>query len=79
MRIVSETSQTILNTPTFALQGPQKKKKRENGLKKIFEEIIGTKISQRGKADSQSSPGRTRQEKPKEEHTEIQSKQTDKN
>ena len=36
MRIASETSGTILNTPTFKLQGSEKKK----GYEKNFEEII---------------------------------------
>lgn len=36
---ISETSGTILNTPTFELYGSQKKRKRK-GLRGIFEEII---------------------------------------
>ena len=35
----SETSGTISNTPTFELQGSQKKEKKK-GYEKIFEEII---------------------------------------
>ena len=42
-----ETSET-LNTPTFTLQGSQKKK-REKGPEKIFEEIISKNLSNMGK------------------------------
>ena len=38
--IVSETSGTISNVPTFELQGSQKKKRKRKGNEKIFEEII---------------------------------------
>ena len=40
MNIVSETSGTMSNTPTFELQGSQKKKRKRKGYEKIFEEII---------------------------------------
>ena len=39
LRIVSETSGTISNAPTFELQGSQKKM-RKRKYEKIFEEII---------------------------------------
>ena len=45
MRTVSETSGTTLNTPTFELQGCQKKK----GTEKIFEEIIVENFPNMGK------------------------------
>ena len=45
MRTVSETSGTTLNTPTFELQGCQKKK----GTEKIFEEIIVENLPNMGK------------------------------
>ena len=36
MRTVSETSGTILSTPTFELWGPQKKKTKRKGLRKYL-------------------------------------------
>ena len=39
LRIVSETSGTISNAPTFELYGYQKKKRKRKGMRKIFEEI----------------------------------------
>ena len=39
MRIASETSGTMLNTPTFKLEGSQKKKKRK-GMRKILKIIV---------------------------------------
>ena len=41
------TSGTTLNTPIFILQGSQKK--REKGLKKIFEELIVENFHTMGK------------------------------
>ena len=40
MRIVSETSGTISNAPTFELQESKKKKRKNKKYEKNFEEII---------------------------------------
>ena len=40
MRTVSETSGRTLNTPTFELQGSQKKKRKRKGLRKYLEIIV---------------------------------------
>ena len=62
MRIVSETSGTILKAPTFDLYGSQKKKKE--GSKKNFEELIGENFPNMGKEivnqvqEAQRVPGR---------------------
>ena len=40
MRTVSETSVTTLNTPTFASQGSQMKKRERKVLRKYLNEII---------------------------------------
>ena len=40
MRIVSETSGTILNAPTFKLEGFQKTKRKRKVYEKIFEETV---------------------------------------
>jgi len=47
LRIVSETSGTILKAPTFDLYGSQKKKRE--GSKKNFEELIGENFPNMGK------------------------------
>ena len=39
MRIVSETSGTISNTPTFELQGSQKKKRKGKGMRKFLNRL----------------------------------------
>ena len=39
MRTVSETSGTISNTPTFKLQGSQKKKRERKGVKKFLKRL----------------------------------------
>ena len=48
MRIFSETSGTILNTPIFKLKGSQKHKRKRKG-QKIFEEIIVENFLNMGK------------------------------
>ena len=40
MRIVSETSGTISNAPTFELQGVSEEEEKKKGYEKTFEEII---------------------------------------
>ena len=47
MNTISETSGTILNAPTFELEGSQKKKRKER-VEKIFEEIIVEKFPNMG-------------------------------
>ena len=66
------TSVTALNTPTFTLQGSQKEK-REKGAENIFEDVIAENFPS---LVTESIP---RQDKSKEEHTEIHSNHTDKN
>ena len=39
MRTISETSGTMLNAPTFELQGPQKKKRKRKGLRKYLKRL----------------------------------------
>ena len=39
MRIVSETSGTISNTPTFELLGSQKKKRKRKGMRKFLKSL----------------------------------------
>ena len=48
MRTVSETSGTTLNTPTFELQGSQRRREKE-GTEKIFEENIVENFPNMGK------------------------------
>ena len=62
-------------------RGPRRRRKREKGPEKIFEEIIVENFPNMGKeivnqVQAAQSP---RQDKPKEEHTETHSNQTDKN
>ena len=51
-------------------------KEREKGPEKIFAEIIAEQLPEHGKVQEAQSP---RKDKPKEEHTETYSNQTDKN
>ena len=70
MTTVSKTSGTTLNTPTFVLQGCQKKKRKTKVTEKIFEEIIIENFPNMERK-SQSSPGSTErpiQDKSKEKH-----------
>ena len=39
LRIVSETSGTISNTPTFKLQGSQKKKRKRKGMREFLKRL----------------------------------------
>ena len=70
------------NTPTFILQGSHKdEREREKGSKKIFEEIRAENFPNVGKetvSQVQEAESR-RQDKPKEEHSQTHSNQTDKN
>ena len=83
MRTVSETSGTLRTNVciTWILEG----KEREKGPKKIFEEIIAENFPKVGKEmlnqvlEAQKYPFLSRQDKPKEEHAETHSNQTDKN
>ena len=49
MRKASETSGTTLNVPIFELSGSQRKKKKQKGTEKIFEEIIVEDFPNMGK------------------------------
>ena len=49
MRKASETSGTTLNVPIFELSGSQRKKKKQKGTEKIFEEIIVGNFPSKGK------------------------------
>ena len=49
MRTISETSGTILNTPTFESQESQKKKKKKKVHEKMLEEIIVENFPKMGK------------------------------
>ena len=69
---------TTLNTPTFTLEGSQKKKE---GPEKIFQEIIAENFPNIGKelvnqVQEAQSP---RQDKPTEEYTNTHSNQADRN
>ena len=62
-------------------RGPRRRREREKGPEKIFEEIIAENIPNMGKeivnqVQEAQSP---RKDKPKEEHTETYSNQTDNN
>ena len=76
MRTVSETSGTTLNTPTFELQGCQKKK----GTEKIFEEIIVENFPNMGKeiVNQVQEAQRVPYRRLKEKHAEININQTKK-
>ena len=80
MRIVSETSGTILKAPTFDLYGSQKKKKE--GSKKNFEALIGENSSNMGKEIVKGKSPRgiksPIQDKPKEKHAKTHANQTKK-
>ena len=82
MSTLSETSGMALNAPIFELQGlvPEEEDK-EKGPEKIFEEIIVKNFLNMGKkivtqVQKMQSPI---QDKSKEENTETNSNQTDKN
>ena len=67
---------------TFASQESQEEEEREKGPEKIFEKIIAENLPNMGKGNNQPSPGSTespKQGKPKKDHTETHSNQTDKN
>ena len=49
MRTTSETSGTMLNTPTFKSEESQKKKTKRKTKKKILEEIIVENFPKMGK------------------------------
>ena len=49
MRTISETSGTMLNTPTFESQESQKKKTKKKDHEKILEEIIVENFPKVGK------------------------------
>ena len=49
MRTTSETSGTMLNTPTFESQECQKKKTKRKTMRKILEEIIAENFPKVGK------------------------------
>ena len=70
----------IKHTKRSHYRGPRRR--QEKRPEKIFKEIIAKNFLNMGKGTSQPSPGNTespRQDKPKEEHTEMHSNQTDKN
>ena len=73
MRIASETFGTILSTPTFELQGSQRKKKKRKCTEKNFEEIIVENFPYMGKdivnhVQEAQSP---LQDKPNEKHIKM--------
>ena len=49
IRTISETSRTMLNTPTFESQESQKKKTKKKDHEKILEEIIVENFPKKGK------------------------------
>ena len=62
--------------------GVPEDEEKGKGPEKKFEEIITEKFPNMGKGDTHPSPGSAEspiQDKPKEEHTETHSNQTDKN
>ena len=81
MRTVAETSGTTLNTPTFELQGSQKKKRKKKGSEKIFEEIIVENSPNMGKeiVNQVQEGQRSIQDKSKETHAKTHIIQTIKN
>ena len=79
MKTTEETSGTTLKQ-TFTLQGSPKEKK-EKVPDKVFEKMIAEKFPNMGKkiVNQVQRAESLRQDKPKEEHTETHSNQTDKN
>ena len=49
MKTALEISRSVLNRPTFTLQGPRRKREREKGPEKLFEEIITENFLNMGK------------------------------
>ena len=80
MRTISEISGAILNTLTFTLQGPQKKKERQ-GLKEQLKRLQPEKVPKLRKetlTDAQQAQSPI-EDKLKEEYTGTHINQTDKN
>ena len=80
LRIVSETSGTITNVPSFGFIGVQEEEEIKKGYEKNFEEIIVENFPNM-KKESQSSPRGIKspiQDKLKEKHNKIYINQTKK-
>ena len=78
-RIVSDISGTISNTPTFELQGSQKKEKKK-GYEKIFEEIrVDNFPNLENEVVSEVQEAQSPiQDKPKEKHAKTHTSQPNK-
>ena len=64
MRTITETSGTMLNTPTFESQESQKKKTKKKDHEKILEETVVENLPKMGKEIA------TQVQKPRESKTE---------
>ena len=78
MRIVSETSGTISNVPTFEFKGAPEDVEKKKGYEKNFEEIIVENFPNMEKEIIKSKKQSPIQGKPKEKHTKTHTNQTNK-